>query len=88
MLRRLISVFTPLLGAALTLASVFLLLYMTVEAEMMEDPLYRSLAIGATLVAGVLLLMGSVYVCTRVAVLVFGRRDSDPNHAGPQALPR
>jgi len=88
MLRRLIAVLTPLLGAALTLASVFVLLYMTVEAELMEDPLRRNLAILATLVAGILLLMGSVYICTRVAVLIFSRRCANQEPPPPPNPPR
>ena len=88
MLRKLIAVLTPLLGAALTLASVFLLLFMTVQADLMEDPLRRSLAIVATLGAGVLLLVGSVYLCTRVAVLIFARRPGEQTPPGPPGSPR
>ena len=88
MLRKLIAVLTPLLGAALTLASVFLLLFMTVQADLMEDPLRRSLAIVATLGAGVLLLVGSVYLCTRVAVLIFARRPGEHTPPGPPGSPR
>jgi hypothetical protein len=88
MIRRLISVVTPLLGAALTLASVFLLLYMTVQAELMEDSVRRTLAILGTLAAGVLLLMGSVYICTRVAVFLFARKPSNRTAAGPGTQPR
>ena len=72
--RKLLAVVAPLLGAALTLASVFLLLQMTVRTELMEDPLQRNLAILGTLVAGVLLLVGSVYVSTRIGVLLFSRK--------------
>jgi hypothetical protein len=87
MIRNLIAVLTPLLGAVLTLASVFLLLYMTVETELMEDPLRRTLAIFGTLAAGVLLLMGSVYICTRVAVIIFRRRPSRGNASGATNQP-
>jgi hypothetical protein len=72
--RRLLAVVAPFLGVALTLASVFVLLRMTVEAELMEDPLSRNLAILGTLLAGVLLLVGSVYISTRIAVLLFSRK--------------
>ena len=88
MLHRLIAVFTPLLGAALTLASVILLLYMTVETELMEDPTRRTLAMVGTMAAGVLLLMGSVYICTRVAVFILGRRTPDTNSISTRILPR
>jgi hypothetical protein len=71
MFRRFLAILAPLLGVALTLASVFLLLHMTVQSELMEDPLARNLAMLGTLVAGVLLLVGSVYVSTRIAVSLF-----------------
>jgi hypothetical protein len=73
MVRKLLAVVAPLLGVALTLASTFLLLRMTVQSELMEDPLQRNLAILGTLVAGVLLLVGSVYISTRLTVLLFSR---------------
>lgn len=76
MLRKTLAVIAPLLGVALTLASVFLLLRMTVEAELMEEPIPRNLAILGTLVAGVFLLVGSVYVSTRMAVLLFARKSA------------
>lgn len=75
MFRRLLAIIAPLLGVALTLASVFLLLRMTVQAELMENPLLRNLAILGTVIAGVILLVGSVYVSTRIAVLLFSRNE-------------
>lgn len=71
MVRKLLAVVAPLLGVALTLASAFLLLRMTVQTDLLEDPLQRNLAIVGTLVAGVLLLVGSVYLSTRLTVLLF-----------------
>lgn len=70
MFRKFLAVIAPLLGVGLTLASVFLLLYMTVQSELMEDPLPRNLAMLGTLVAGVFLLVGSVYISTRITVLL------------------
>jgi len=74
MVQKLLAVVAPLLGVALTLASAFLLLGMTVQTELLEDPLQRNLAILGTLVAGVLLLVGSVYISTRLTVLLFSRK--------------
>ena len=85
--RKLMAVVAPLLGVALTLASVFLLLQMTVKAELMEDPLPRNLAILGTLVAGVLLLVGSVYVSTRISVLLFSRKAPAEKHGGETGRP-
>jgi hypothetical protein len=79
MIRRLLGVIASLLCAALTLASVFLLLHMTVQSELMENPLPRNLAMLGTLIAGVLLLMGSVYISTRIAVLLFSGKEHAEN---------
>jgi len=87
MFRRLLAIIAPLLGVALTLASVFLLLRMTVQSELMEDPLLRNLAILGTMIAGVILLVGSVYVSTRIAVLLFSGNapvDKSRNSGGHQ----
>ena len=88
MLRRLIAVLTPLLGAGLTFATVYLLLRMTVETELMEDSLRRSLAIFGIFVAGVVLLLASVYVCTRVAVFLFARPAAGQKTEEPGSPPR
>ena len=71
LMHRVWAVSALLLGVALTLASVFLLLHMTLRAELMEDVLPRTFAMLGALVAGVLLLMGSVYISTRIAVFLF-----------------
>jgi len=85
--RKLLAVVAPLLGVALTLASVFLLLQMTVKAELMEDPLPRNLAILGTLVAGVLLLVGSVYLSTRIGVFLFSRQAPEEKPGGEIGRP-
>jgi hypothetical protein len=87
MFRRILAIVAPLLGVALTLASVLLLLRMTVQAELMEDTLMRNLAIFGTLIAGVVLLVGSVYVSTRIAVLLFSTKtdaNKQDGSTGPQ----
>ena len=86
LMHRVLAVFAPLLGVALTLGSVFLLLYMTVRAELMEDALPRTFAMFGALIAGVLLLMGSVYISTRIAVALFSRKDHPeiPGWPGPR----
>lgn len=82
MVRRLLAVIVQLLGVALTLTSVFLLLYMTVQSELMENPLPRNLAFLGTLIAGVLLLLGSVYISTRISVLFFSRKEGGQEPGG------
>lgn len=87
MLRKLLAVVAPLLGVALTLASAFLLMRMTAQSELMENPLQRNLAILGTLVAGVILLVGSVYVSTRLTVLLFSR-EAPTEKPGGESGPR
>jgi hypothetical protein len=73
-MRRLLTIVVPLLGVVTTLASVFLLLRMTVATELLEEPIQRNLAIFGTMIAGVILLLGSVYISTRITVLLIGER--------------
>ena len=73
-MRKLITVVVPLLGVALSLASVFLLLRMTNETELLEEPIQRNLAILGTLISGILLLVGSVFITTRLTVLFLGEK--------------
>jgi heme/copper-type cytochrome/quinol oxidase subunit 2 len=81
--QKLLAVIAPLLGVALTLASVFLLLWMTVQSELLEDPIQRHLAILGTMVAGVFLLVGGVYVTTRISVRLFsGKARGQPPEGG------
>jgi len=87
MVRKLLAMVAPLLGVALTLASAFLLLRMTVQTDLLEDPLQRNLAILGTLVAGVLLLVGSVYVSTRLTVLLFSGKGPTEKPGGENGHP-
>jgi hypothetical protein len=85
MIRKLLAVIAALLGVLLTLASVLLLLWMTFRIELMENPLLRTLAILGALVGGVGLLVGSVFISTRIAVLLFARKSSETELSGREA---
>ena len=73
MLRVLKVTLAMLVGVVLNLAAVLLLLEATWRIEMMENEPLRGAAILGTLIAGVVLLLGGVYLYTRLAVLLFGR---------------
>lgn len=61
------------LGVALTLAAVYLTLYLTRHVP--EDGTFtRALAIGGALLVSTAALLGAVYVAVRVAVLVFDNK--------------
>jgi hypothetical protein len=82
MFRTLLAVFAALLGCLLSLGSVLLLLWITLKIEMMENAWLRAAAILGALVAGVVLLMGSVFFSTRTAVLIFGEKSSNAAFPG------
>ncbi len=78
MKRLLVAALTPLLVVAMTLAGVFVLVSASIEVAQMNSPLLRAVAVVAELTLGVLLLVGTVYLATRVAVLIFGDKSPNP----------
>ena len=66
------------LAVALTLGSVLLLVGATIGISRMENPAMRALATVAELLAGILWLVGTIYIATHLAVLIFGK-DSSPH---------
>jgi len=69
-----------LAGVVLTLACVFLLLRAVLAITRIAHPALHALAVLGALVFGVLLLLGSVYLTTRIAVHLLG-----DSHESPQA---
>ena len=78
MKRMVVAVLAMLLGVGMTLAAVLILLRATLYIEQMNSPPLRAVAIVATLCLGMVLLLGSVYLSMRLAVRIFGRRESPP----------
>ena len=66
------AVLTAALAVAMTLATMLVLVRTTMAIAEMSNPVSRALAIVAELVLGVLLLVGTVYLTTRLAVRIFG----------------
>ena len=77
MKRFLAAALTALLVVAMTLAAVFVLVGASIAVAQMNSPVMRGVAVAAELTLGVLLLVGTVYLATRVAVFIFG--DKPPN---------
>jgi hypothetical protein len=78
------SVLTTVLIVAMTLAAMFTLVRATVYVTSIESPVQRALAIGAELLLGVVLLLGTVWLATHLAVRIFGKNEpSSPG--GPLA---
>ena len=67
-----LGVLTAALAVGLTLAAMFALVSATLSIAQMTSPVVRALAVAAELVLGVILLVGTVYVSTHLAVRIFG----------------
>ncbi len=72
-------VLTTLLIVAMTLGAMLVLVSATLEVAQMSNPLLRAVAVAAELVLGVVLLVGTVYLATHLAVRIFGGRPTPPS---------
>jgi len=77
MVRALINVGVMLAGVAAVLAAAGAIYLMTISIEQMKEGVLRWLAIAVALCVGTGLLMASVFVAVKLAVL-FGVRPDDP----------
>jgi hypothetical protein len=67
------SVFTTLLIVGMTLGAMFILVQATDYVTSLDSPLQRAAAIAAELLLGVVLLLGTVWLATHLAVRIFGK---------------
>lgn len=72
------SVLTVALIVALTLGAMFILVRATLYVTAIDNPLQRAVGIGAELLLGVVLLLGTVWVATHFAVRIFGKSAPPP----------
>ena len=77
------SIVTTVLIVTMTLSAMFILVEATLRVTSLESPLQRALAICAELVLGVVLLLGTVWLATHLAVRIFAPKKPDPG--GPLA---
>lgn len=68
------SVFTTLLTIVMTLAAMFTLVRATLYVTSLSSPVQRATAIGAELFLGVVLLLGTLWLATHLAVRIFGKK--------------
>ena len=68
------SALTTILIVAMTLAAMFILVRTTVYVTSIPSALQRSLAVAAELFLGVVLLLGTVWLATHLAVRIFGTK--------------
>jgi hypothetical protein len=78
------SVLTTVLIVALTLAAMVVLVRATAYVTSIDSSFKRGGAIVAELLLGVVLLLGTVWVATHLAVRIFGLKKS-PSSGGPLA---
>jgi hypothetical protein len=78
MKRILASVLTTLLIIAMTLASMFVLVEATLKVTAIVSPLQRAAAVGAELVLGIVLLLGTIWLATHLAVRIFHVQQPPP----------
>ena len=70
------SVLTTVLIVTMTLAAMFILVWATEYVTSLESPLQRAAAMGAELLLGVVLLLGTVWLATHLAVRIFAGKES------------
>jgi hypothetical protein len=71
-------ILTTILIVAMTLGAMFILVRATVYVTSLESPLDRATAIGAELLLGVVLLLGTVWLATHLAVRIFAKKQLPP----------
>jgi hypothetical protein len=76
------SVLTTILIVALTLGAMFILVRATEYVTALESTLQRAAAMGAELLLGVVLLLGTTWIATHLAVRIFTPKDA-PSEGGP-----
>jgi hypothetical protein len=78
------SILTTVLIIAMTLAAMFVLVGATLKVTAIQSPAQRAAAIGAELVLGIILLLGTVWLATHLAVRIFHVQDP-PSTGAPLA---
>ena len=75
MIKLIASVLTTLLIVAMTLGAMFILVMATEYLTALESPLERAAAMAAELLLGVVLLLGTVWLATHLAVRIFSVKE-------------
>lgn len=78
------SILTTILICAMTMAAMFTLVRATAYVTAIASPVQRLVAIVAELILGVILLLGTVWLATHLAVRIFGAKSLSTS-GGPLA---
>ena len=73
-----LSILVAVLIVAMTLSAMVILVRATLYVTAIESPLPRAGAIAAEILLGVILLLGTVWLATHLAVLIFGPKSTSP----------
>jgi len=76
------SLLTTILIVAMTLGAMFILVQATLYVTSLESPVQRAAAMGAEMLLGVVLLLGTVWLATHLAVRIFATKEP-PSVGGP-----
>jgi hypothetical protein len=72
----LLSILTTILVVAMTLSAMVILVRATIYVTAIASPLARTGAMAAEILLGTVLLLGTVWLATHVAVHIFGQKTS------------
>jgi hypothetical protein len=75
----LLAILTTFLIVAMTLSAMIILVRATLSVTAIESPLPRAGAIAAEILLGVILLLGTVWLATHLAVLIFAPKSGSPD---------
>ena len=78
MIKVLASIVTTVLIVAMTLGAMFILVQATEYVVSLDSPVHRAAAMGAELVLGIILLLGTVWLATHLAVRLFHTKETSP----------
>ncbi|MDP9146566.1 MAG: hypothetical protein M3N22_02830 [Acidobacteriota bacterium] len=70
------SIFTTILIVAMSLGAMFILVRTTEYVTAIQSPTHRFVAIAAELLLGIVLLLGTVWLATHLAVRIFSKEES------------
>jgi len=73
-----LSILTAILTVAMTLSAMVILVRATQYVTAIQAPLPRAGAIAAEILLGVVLLLGTVWLATHLAVLIFAAKPGSP----------
>jgi len=71
-----LSILTAILILGMTLSSILILVRATHYVTSVESPLSRAGAIAAELLLGVVLLLGTVWLATHLAIRIFHKKEA------------